>query len=436
MGNLSNLQQLNLEANTLSGSIPPSLSNLLQLIYLELGYNELSDTIPSSLSYLSRLIILSLNNNLLIGSIPASLGNLSNLTNLGLSANQLSGSIPSSLGNLSKLIDLELGNNKLTGNIPPSLGNLFNLEILDLYVNQLSGTIPSILDNFKNMLFTYALNDNKFTFDGMEGIAKAYDVGQYSPQANIPVNYNGKHLSVSAGGTLANDTFYWYKNNVLYQTNVGDSVLSVTTPGYYSVAVTNSIATELTLYSDTIDISSFPEKLLSFTATRQGTQNMLQWTTGLEINTSYFLIERSTNGTNFTTIGKEAAAGNSNSLKQYSFTDNNPVSVNYYRLKEVDKDGQFTYSQIRSINEAISFAASIYPNPVQTNLNITITATKDEQAAIEVIDANGKVLLSQNINIAQGTSSQAVNVSKLAGGNYFITIQTDEGSRNIKFIKE
>ncbi|GAA4820803.1 hypothetical protein GCM10011365_23210 [Marinicella pacifica] len=151
LGNLSNLQRLNLTLNQLSGTIPKELSNLSNLNYLYLTSNRLSGSIPKELSNLSNLQSLNLSRNQLSGTIPKELGNLSNLRELSLFTNQLYGSIPVELGNLSNLYYLFLESNQLNGSIPIELGNLSDLHYLRLNSNRLSGTIPGELGNLSNL---------------------------------------------------------------------------------------------------------------------------------------------------------------------------------------------------------------------------------------------------------------------------------------------
>lgn len=138
--------------NQLNGVIPSSLGNLSNLEYLNLSKNQLSGSIPSSLGNLTKLEALVIFQNYLTGIIPSSLGNLNNLWVLALSENQLSGSIPTSLGNLNELIYLYLWGNQLTGTIPSSLGNLSNLTILYLDFNYLSGQIPTSFGNLNKLV--------------------------------------------------------------------------------------------------------------------------------------------------------------------------------------------------------------------------------------------------------------------------------------------
>jgi hypothetical protein len=100
------------------------------------------------------------------------------------------------------------------------------------------------------------LSYNHFTFDGMEFIAQKFPYAIYAPQKLISVHQNGNVLSVSAGGTLSNNTYKWFKNDVLIATIEGDSVFHPTESGRYRVKVLNSVATQLKLYSHTIDYTA------------------------------------------------------------------------------------------------------------------------------------------------------------------------------------
>jgi hypothetical protein len=263
-GNLKNLYYLDLSKNRLTGSIPSSLGNLVNLQSLNLSYNQLSGSMPS-LDNLIHLGDLDLSDNLLSGSIPSSFGNFS-LSHLALRNNHLSGSIPSSLGNLEDLHSLILDSNRLSGSIPSSLGKLGNLRLLFLACNRLSGSIPSSLSNLRP-LTEIVLRYNYLTFDGMELFAQTFGYGFYSPQKRIPIHQHGNTLSVSAGGTLSNNTYKWFKCEgttcTLVSTIKGDSVFHPSGSGKYYVRVLNSVATQLKLFSKSFNYTAPTNTLIA-----------------------------------------------------------------------------------------------------------------------------------------------------------------------------
>jgi len=271
---IAHLSYLVLNDNQLTGRIPASLNKFIELNTLDLSYNQLSGTIPS-LDSLRNLDVLALSNNQLSGRIPASFNNYNTqLEVLRVSNNNLGGTIPS-LSNLNlSYIDLSYNqfigklpsfenfhpsyayfeNNQFSGKIPDSYGNFDGSEI-DLSNNNLSGAVPSFL-NSRYLLDKLNLQNNQLTFSGMENIAATFSFAVYSPQAIINVQQNGNVLKVVAGGTVSNNTYKWYKNGVLFKTKTGNASLTVNSNGNYSVVVTNSIATQLTLYSDSVAVTN------------------------------------------------------------------------------------------------------------------------------------------------------------------------------------
>lgn len=253
LGNLTSLQALIVSENYISGNLPPELGNLTQLRQLYLYRNLISGSIPSQLGNLSLLSELQLSRNQLTGSIPGELGNLIVLKKLSLYSNQLSGSIPSQLGNLTGLTELMLSDNQLSGSIPSSFGNLTNLStFLSLNNNQLSGTIPDL--SAISASCSIIINNNKFTFNGMETNISKLDY--YAPQALLTIQDNNGFLTVDAGGTTANNTYRWFRDGALIATNTGANFHIVTGDGTYRVEVTNNIVTGLTLSSSNFVVGS------------------------------------------------------------------------------------------------------------------------------------------------------------------------------------
>jgi Leucine-rich repeat (LRR) protein len=263
IGSAINLKAIDLSSNQLTGSIPENIGNLTSLTNINLSSNQLSGVVPSSIGNCVSLSSFEAMNNLLKGSIPGSFAKLPNFTVLHLSNNQLSGSIPDSVCLIKKLVRFEVGFNQFAGKIPDSIGTLLSLISLVLNDNQLIGPLPSMNKLRTNLL----LQNNRFTFDGMETLPPKVELRKYSPQAKILLHKNENQISVSAGGTLANNTYKLFKDGTLVSQHIADSVFSIATPGSYYVTVGNSIATELTLFSDTIEYKEAINCAGNFSAT-------------------------------------------------------------------------------------------------------------------------------------------------------------------------
>ena len=175
---------------------------------------------------------------------------------------------------------------------------------------------------------------------------------------------------------------------------------------------------------------ALPLKLLSFTATKAGKTNLLLWSTANEVAVDRFAIQRSINGLEYMTIGTVPAQSN------YSFTDRTPpAAVNYYRLMMVDKDGRFTYSPVRSVNNSGSLVVSIYPNPVKDKLAVAIES-REQSLQVQVVAPNGKMLLTTKWKVGEGNTNRAINTSLLSQGTYFLRVTSAEGGQVVlKFEK-
>ncbi|XP_065625273.1 probable LRR receptor-like serine/threonine-protein kinase At3g47570 [Quercus suber] len=154
IGNLTILIRLELHENNLQGNIPLSLSKCQNLFTLNLANNNLNGLISSQVIRLSfSLVFLNLAANQFTGVLPMEIGNFINLERLDISKNMFFGKIPASLGSCIKLEYLYMGKNLFQGIIPPSLESLRGLQILDLSENNLSGEIPKFLEVFVYLQF-------------------------------------------------------------------------------------------------------------------------------------------------------------------------------------------------------------------------------------------------------------------------------------------
>ena len=165
--------------------------------------------------------------------------------------------------------------------------------------------------------------------------------------------------------------------------------------------------------------------------------NLLKWSTAQEFNTSHFEIQRSNNSRDFASIGTVRSYNNSKSRNEYSYTDIQPLrTINYYRLKMIDKDGKYSYSAIKSVNNNGSFDVTLYPNPAHQNLTLGFNTEKAMDVQIEIINATGKKVYSNKMKIAYGNSLQHINIATFTTGNYFIKCITSDGQMGLKFIKQ
>ncbi len=178
--------------------------------------------------------------------------------------------------------------------------------------------------------------------------------------------------------------------------------------------------------------STFPLPLtgLQVSASLSGNNVSVNWETLTESNTGSFIIERSADGTNWQSLGTMAAAGNSNSKRNYHFTDNKPLQLNFYRIREIDLDGRITYSNVVRLNLPQSMLTTkIYPNPFVNQLQLDMNSDKTQRVYIAVTDAGGRKLLTREWNLVKGMNSLVMSeVQKLLPGIYFIKVFTKEGN--------
>ena len=184
-----------------------------------------------------------------------------------------------------------------------------------------------------------------------------------------------------------------------------------------------------------------PVNLLSFSGRNNGNVNLLDWSTSSEQNSSYFDIERSTDGTRYIKAGRVSAAGNSNVTKQYNFNDDisaTNAGLFYYRLKQVDISGHEKYSPVITIKQnSKGFDVSASPNPFTDHLRVQVESDKKENAVIILTHLDGKRILVKNASINKGSNVILLDeLYNLAGGVYLLHINTGTEKRTLKVIRQ
>jgi protein involved in ribonucleotide reduction len=182
---------------------------------------------------------------------------------------------------------------------------------------------------------------------------------------------------------------------------------------------------------------TLPITLTSLRARYNGDNNQvaITWTTSQENNSKEFVVERSSNGVNFTAIGSVAAAGNSNRSLNYSFTDQHPLSGNnFYRLRQVDLDGKAQNSPVVKVVISQGLYVSFGPNPARQFVTINIQNNRGP-VAIQLTDLNGRVMQQRSL---PATAAQTIQlpVSQLPQGIYLLKVTSTEGIMTEKIMVE
>ncbi len=196
----------------------------------------------------------------------------------------------------------------------------------------------------------------------------------------------------------------------------------------------NNATTETDLYgSRLLSNGTLPVELLNFDARKINNTIQLHWQTASEQNSNYFSIERSNDGVQFLSVAVINAAGNSQSLKDYYFNDNSPVNgINYYRLKQVDIDGNFKYSNIARIEMIKNSSIQLYPNPAADHAELVFSKPVKEKV-VRIFNMSGQLV--KNITVANGQTRLWIDIASFPRGEYTISID-DKPTTILKLVKQ
>lgn len=190
------------------------------------------------------------------------------------------------------------------------------------------------------------------------------------------------------------------------------------------------------------EAGQLPVTFLGISARQKGSGISVLWSTSQEFNSSRFEIEKSVDGnSNWTTVSSVSAAGNSATVKNYNAFDASPSNgANYYRIKQIDKDGNFKYSRTVMIKLNIDkTGVSVLANPFHSSLLVDFSSPSNQQVSARIIDITGRQIVSEKWTIAAGSSTkQFSNVGGLQLGMYILTISNADGEvlYNNKVIKQ
>ena len=430
---------LNMNNNTVlvktAGKIitPPTFLGTIDVIYNNIVKDTTGMEMPSSTSALRNLIINDVSGIKL--SSDVTVNNNLNLQQGALLTDIYTLNITNSSGGVTMDPAVQRTNGYITGTVKRSIGTSTGIRNFPFGVGTLNGyrefqlnyTIaPTVAGTLTVQHFdTSASNQSGLPLiDGIVVISKTAPVYWQADATNLSGGTYNLSLTDDGADGVSNinalrivkrpSTGGAWTLNGTAGTNTG----TTTAP----VIIRNGMSgfSQFTFGSD--NTNTLPIKLLSFSGKLSGKNIVLSWATANENNSNYFEIESSKSGNDFAAIGKLPGTGNTAQQANYSFTDYNVSNgTNYYKLKQFDADGSFTYSNIIYIKISKSNTLRIYPT--LASQQITVEATSDEN--IKVYDINGRFMQ----KLIPGSN----DINKLAKGIYFAT---DEAKNVVQFIKQ
>ena len=249
-------------------------------------------------------------------------------------------------------------------------------------------------------------------------------------------------VSIDAGMSCMIDiedlcAYDWAYMGTAIGTNAADGMLDLAGADFPNEAGPHTITVDCfpgtTVSIDVTDVcpqAVLPVELVSFTGSKRGTVNLLEWTTASELNNDFFEVQRSTNGTDFETLESVKGNGTVHTVSTYSFIDEKPAAISYYRLQQVDFDGASAFSNIVTIKrDLLKDDAQLFPSPVKDVLSVNYQASANKELTMSVVDMTGRVLISKSVNAVKGNNEFNLDLANLPTGTYMTRLNS--GTDNI-----
>ncbi len=239
--------------------------------------------------------------------------------------------------------------------------------------------------------------------------------------------------SNSCGVTNSADLRVARYNNTLWY-NEGASAISGTLSSGIVTSNTTTGFWPFTLASTT-SMNPLPIELISFSAEPKDEDVITEWVTASEINNDYFTVERSINGVNFVPLDNINGAGNSTHVLNYKFIDENPLAgISYYRLKQTDYDGKFTYSHkvAVKIRKSGIRILSVRPDKSQSLVEVKLSIPSNSEVKLFFQDLNGKVTYTTSVKGGDQYVFLPITIS-MSSGIYFIRLSDGTETVSDKF---
>ncbi len=209
----------------------------------------------------------------------------------------------------------------------------------------------------------------------------------------------------------------------------------------------NGSSGQIYIFKSNLEPPILPVELLSFTGYHDGQNNVLNWITASEKNVEQFIVEKSIDGESYSAIGIVGANGNSIIPQDYKYYDSEfTQGNNYYRLKIVDTDGKFEYSNIiiidvnkTQLDDSPTQVISVYPNPTENKTNVEMYVNESKATFhIKVVNLLGQIMTTDLKTFSKGLNKFEIDASNYAQGAYVISIVNKATSEaiDVKFVKQ
>lgn len=235
------------------------------------------------------------------------------------------------------------------------------------------------------------------------------------------------------GGSTSQQAFY-------VEINGNDNTDYTTT--FYGPGAVNGGSVNSYSY---VEVANFvlPVKFTSFTVNKKADNGLLNWTVANETaSVDHYEIERSLDGTVFNKINAFPKTNSLNNNNNYNYIDKNISTVKgngiiYYRIKQIDIDGRFVYSEIRILkNSDKNLIINVYPNPVKENTVLEIDAPTNAAVRFSLLTSNGNTLQTSTIQAVKGINTKQISMSNYPNGIYLLKVVMGTNIQTIKIIKE
>jgi len=284
---------------------------------------------------------------------------------------------------------------------------------------------------------TYGQNPNQAPYKGIDRIWAASSTGSVASPVTLTMSW----LSDNDNGlTFAGTNAQVWRSDDNGATWGKEGAVADGSSRTLTVATTRLNA----LYTVSTTAAPLPVTLLSLTATKTGEDGLLTWKTASEYNSDYFELQASPDGQAWQALRKQPAAGTTTTAHTYTYLDKNlaryAAPVIYYRLRQVDLGGSFTFSPVVTLSPAalaVSWKVSAYPNPFARDLTAQLITDEAGPVQVTLLDASGRLVLRRTLAGKPGTLLIALDEAPaLATGTYLLLVRQNAHAGSVRVVHE